>query len=184
VPREGTGRPAADRGRRRGRARRNGGRLVERGGRLDVVVAACDARRRRRVVGRNARGYGRRAVSIRVLGLDMEDTHPYSRNRHLLRVEALPVSGKRIVFCTFGSLGDLYPFLAIARELKRQGNTPVIATTPVYRSLVETEGLAFHPVRPDIDVNDPEILGRVMHPRTGGRYVVCDVLLPALHDSF
>ena len=123
-------------------------------------------------------------MTVRVLGLDMEDTHPYSRNRHLLRVEHHPVSGKRIVFCTFGSLGDLYPFLAIARELKRQGNTPVIATTPVYRSLVETEGLAFHPVRPDIDVNDPEILGRVMHPRTGGRYVVCDVLLPALHDSF
>jgi len=123
-------------------------------------------------------------VSVRVLGLDMEDTHPYSRNRHLLRVEALPVSGKRIVFCTFGSLGDLYPFLAVARELKRQGNVPVIATTPVYRPLVEAEGVLFQPVRPDIDVSDPEILARVMDPRTGGRYVIRDLLLPALHDSF
>lgn len=123
-------------------------------------------------------------MTVRVLGLDMEDTHPYSRNRHLLRVEHRPVSGKRIVFCTFGSLGDLYPFLAIARELKRQGNVPVIATTPVYRPLVEAEGVAFHAVRPDIDVSDPEILGRVMDPRAGGRYVVRDILMPALHDSF
>jgi len=61
---------------------------------------------------------------------------------------------------------------------------PVIATTPVYRPLVEAEGVAFCPVRPDIDVSDPEILRRVMHPRSGGRYVVCDLLLPALHDSF
>jgi UDP:flavonoid glycosyltransferase YjiC (YdhE family) len=114
----------------------------------------------------------------------MEDTHPYSRNRHLLRVEHRPVSGKRIVFCTFGSLGDLYPFLAIARELKRQGNVPVIATTPVYRSLVEAEGVAFHPVRPDLDVSDPEILARVMDPRTGGRYVVSEILMPSLRDSF
>ncbi|HKT58637.1 MAG TPA: glycosyltransferase [Gemmatimonadales bacterium] len=123
-------------------------------------------------------------MTIRVLGLDMEDTHPYSRNRHLLQMESRAVSGKRIVICTFGSLGDLYPFLAIARELKRQGNVPVIATTPVYRPLVEAEGVAFHPVRPDIDVSDPEILRRVMDPRSGGRYVVCELLLPALQDSF
>ena len=123
-------------------------------------------------------------MTVRVLGLDMEDTHPYSRNRHLLRVEHRPVTGKRILFCTFGSLGDLYPFLAIARELKRQGNVPVIASTRVYRPLVEAEGVAFHPVRPDIDVSDPEVLRRVMDPRTGGRHVVRDILLPALHDSF
>jgi rhamnosyltransferase subunit B len=123
-------------------------------------------------------------VTTRVLGLDMEDTHPYSRNRHLLRVGERHVTGKRIVFCTFGSLGDIYPFLAIARELRRQGNVPVIATTPVYRSLIEAEQVAFHPVRPDIDVNDPEILRRAMHPRTGGRYLIRDLILPTLQDSF
>jgi len=114
----------------------------------------------------------------------MEDSHPYSRNRHLLRLGDRQVTGKRIVFCTFGSLGDVYPFLAIARELRRQGNVPVIATTPVYRPLVEAEQVAFHPVRPDLDVNDPEILRRAMHPRTGGRYLIRDVILPSLQDSF
>jgi rhamnosyltransferase subunit B len=91
---------------------------------------------------------------------------------------------KRILFCTFGSLGDLYPFLALARELRRRGHGPVIATTPAYRRLVEAEGVEFRPVRPDLDVTDPEILRRVMDRRTGGRYVICDLLLPALRDSY
>jgi UDP:flavonoid glycosyltransferase YjiC (YdhE family) len=123
-------------------------------------------------------------VTVRVLGLEVDDSHPYARNRHLLQVGPRGATGKRIVFCTFGSLGDVYPFLALARELRRQGHTPVIATTPVYRRLVEAENVAFHPVRPDIDVTDPDILRRVMDRRTGGRYVVCDVILPALRQSF
>lgn len=94
------------------------------------------------------------------------------------------MNGKRIVFCTFGSLGDIYPFLALAREMKRQGHSPVIATTPVYRKLIEAEGVAFHPVRPDVDVSDPDILRRAMDRRTGGRYIVCDLILPALRESY
>ena len=34
----------------------------------------------------------------------------------------------RIVLNTFGSLGDLHPYLAVALELKRRGHHPVIAT--------------------------------------------------------
>lgn len=94
------------------------------------------------------------------------------------------MNGKRIVLCTFGSLGDIYPFLAIAEEMKRRGHSPVIATTPVYRSLIEGKGILFHPVRPDIDVSDPNILRRAMDRRTGGRYIVCDLILPALRESY
>ncbi len=72
------------------------------------------------------------------------------------------MTAKRIVFCTFGSLGDIYPFLALAQEMKRRGHSPVIATSPAYRGLIESENVAFHPVRPDLDVTDPEILRRVM----------------------
>ena len=42
-----------------------------------------------------------------------------------------------IVLSTYGSLGDLYPYLAIAVELKRRGNEVAIATSEVYRALVE-----------------------------------------------
>jgi len=94
------------------------------------------------------------------------------------------MSGKRIVFCTFGSLGDLYPLLALAREMKHRGHSPVVATSPAYRGLIESEKIAFHPVRPDVDISDPSILRRVMDRRTGGRYLFCDIILPALRDSY
>ena len=88
------------------------------------------------------------------------------------------------MFCTFGSLGDLYPLVALAREMKRRGHSPVVATSPMYRNLIGAEGLAFHPLRPDVDVSDPSILRRVMDRRTGGRYLFCDIILPALRDSY
>jgi rhamnosyltransferase subunit B len=92
--------------------------------------------------------------------------------------------GARVVFCTFGSLGDVYPYLALARELMRRGHAPAIATTPAYRKAVESEGVAFHPVRPDIDVCDPELLRRAMDLRNGGKYIFSQVLLPALRESY
>jgi hypothetical protein len=94
------------------------------------------------------------------------------------------MSGKRVVFCTVGSLGDLYPLLALAREMKHRGHLPVVATSPAYRKLIEAEKIAFHPVRPDVDISDPSILRRVMDRRTGGRYLFCDIILPALRDSY
>ena len=60
----------------------------------------------------------------------------------------------RIVMSTFGSLGDLYPHLAIARDLKRRGHRLRIANLAAYRDRVIAEGLDLHPVRPDIDPND------------------------------
>ena len=78
----------------------------------------------------------------------------------------MSMAGKRIVFCTFGSLGDLYPVLTLAREMKRRGHSPVIASSPVYRGVVEASGVAFHPVRPEIDVTDPHVLRRAMDRRT------------------
>lgn len=58
---------------------------------------------------------------------------------------------RKIVIATFGSLGDLNPFVALAHALKRQGFEPVIATSEFYRGWIEGEGLAFAPMRPDVD---------------------------------
>ncbi len=90
----------------------------------------------------------------------------------------------RIVLCTFGSLGDLHPIVALARELTRRGHSAVVATTPSYRARVEAAGVAFHPVRPDLDITDPSILRRAMHPRDGLRYILCELLMPYLRESY
>jgi rhamnosyltransferase subunit B len=68
--------------------------------------------------------------------------------------------------------------------MQRRGNSSVVATSPCYRSLIEREGVVFHPVRPDVDIADPAVLRRAMDLRTGARYILRDILFPALQDSY
>jgi rhamnosyltransferase subunit B len=91
---------------------------------------------------------------------------------------------KRIVFCTFGSLGDIHPVLSLAREMKRRGHSPVIAANAVYCQFIESEGVAFRPVRPDVDVSDPAILRRAMDRRNGARYIFGELILPRIRETY
>ncbi len=56
--------------------------------------------------------------------------------------------GKRVVLTTFGSLGDIHPFIAVAKALQRRGIEPVLAGIDLYRPKAEAEGIAYHEVRP------------------------------------
>lgn len=91
-----------------------------------------------------------------------------------------------IVFTTYGSLGDLHPYLAVALELQRRGHRATIATSERYREKIEALGLGFRPVRPDLPDFDeaPEIIAKVMDLKTGGEYLVREMLMPHLRDSF
>ena len=96
--------------------------------------------------------------------------------------------GNRTVLTTYGSLGDLHPYLAIALELKERGHQPVIATHELYRSKVEAEGLGFYSIRPDIASGNTEqaqeIIKRAMHPTDGTEYVIRELILPYLKNSY
>ena len=61
---------------------------------------------------------------------------------------------QRIVLTTFGSFGNLKPFIALARELQARGHQPMIATSAYYRNVVQTAGIPFHAVQPDLDPQD------------------------------
>ena len=63
-------------------------------------------------------------------------------------------SPKRVVLSTFGSFGDIHPYVAIALELKARGHVPVIATSEVYREKMNAIGIEFFPVRPDMPSYD------------------------------
>ena len=56
----------------------------------------------------------------------------------------------KILLATFGTLGDIYPFVAIAKALAARGLEPVIATPEMHRRTIEGEGLATTPIRPDM----------------------------------
>jgi len=93
---------------------------------------------------------------------------------------------KSIVLTTFGSYGDLHPYLAIALGLKARGHSPVIATSSVYQEKIESAGVQFRPLRPNLEelVIDPEIMRRVNHLRTGSEYVVRKIFMPHLRSTY
>lgn len=95
-------------------------------------------------------------------------------------------SGRRIVLTTFGSLGDLYPYIAIALGLQAQGHEAIIATTRHYRKRIEALGIGFRAVRPDgPDLNvDRDVIRRVMDARKGTEFVIHELLMPFVQESY
>ena len=96
-----------------------------------------------------------------------------------------PPQKRRILLATFGSLGDLHPYLALAMELKARGHEPLVATHGVYREKIEALGISFHAVRPDAPnvVGLPEIMKDFMHLKKGPEMVLRNWIIPALRDS-
>jgi UDP:flavonoid glycosyltransferase YjiC (YdhE family) len=95
---------------------------------------------------------------------------------------------KRIVISTFGSFGDVHPYIAIGLELKKRGYTPVIATSGVYREKMGAIGLEFFPVRPDVPgFDDPDevarVVGPVMDPKRGPE-AIGDLIIPHVRDIY
>src|SRR6185369_9332396 len=93
----------------------------------------------------------------------------------------------RIVLNTFGSFGDIHPYMALALELQSRAHKPVIATMEIYREKIEGAGLEFFPVRPNIPepkAQDSELIARIMEPKTGGRFLTEEVIFPAVGDSY
>ncbi|MFN8663286.1 MAG: glycosyltransferase [Thermomicrobiales bacterium] len=89
-----------------------------------------------------------------------------------------------VLLATYGSPGDLQPFLAVGLALEERGQPVIIATSEVYRERVGKLGLAFVPVRPDRDTQrpDPDFLERV---RRGERpaELFRDMFMPGLRES-
>ena len=95
-------------------------------------------------------------------------------------------SSKRIVLTTFGSLGDLHPYMALALGLRERGHRPVIATTSYYREKIEAEGIEFARVRPDFADKSKvkQLVREVLEMNGGPEAVIRRVVLPHLSDSY
>ena len=97
------------------------------------------------------------------------------------------IAGKRIVLTTFGSYGDIHPYLAIAAELRSRGHHPVIATSELYREKLVAGGFDFIPVRPHIpppQEQDPVMMEKVMNPKSGSSYLLNEMLFPYVRDGY
>jgi rhamnosyltransferase subunit B len=75
---------------------------------------------------------------------------------------------RRILITTWGSLGDLHPYVALALGLQSRGHEAILATGECYRQKIEALGIGFRAVRPDCAwVADPIVVRRLTHPRWG-----------------
>ncbi len=89
----------------------------------------------------------------------------------------------RIVLTSFGSFGDVNPYLGLGRALKARGHDVLLAVPGTYGEAVEREGLAHHAVRPDLDIHDRAFAARIMDPVRGTEVTFGEVLLPNLERT-
>ncbi|MBS0335437.1 MAG: glycosyltransferase [Proteobacteria bacterium] len=93
---------------------------------------------------------------------------------------------KRIVFCTIGSLGDLHPYIAIARALRARGHQAVIATTDRYRAAVLAAGIEYARLRPDeAEFGGLEaVAAKLFDPYRGPAYLVREMIMPHIREQY
>jgi len=92
----------------------------------------------------------------------------------------------RVVLATVGSLGDLHPYIAVARALLARGAHPVVATVPEYRADVEREGLEFAPVGPGFAAfgDYRELMKKIFDGPDGVEFIVRKMVMPHLRTAY
>lgn len=94
----------------------------------------------------------------------------------------------RILFTCFGSLGDLFPYLAVAKTLQERGHRVTLGSTALYRQQIEAESLRFTHLRCGLDLHtSPEavrhLLTRLFDPMRGGK-AITDEMMMQIGDTF
>jgi rhamnosyltransferase subunit B len=92
----------------------------------------------------------------------------------------------RFVLATAGSLGDLHPYVAVARALIQRGHRAVIAAAEDHRAPVEAAGVEFAPVRPRAsDIGDyQELVTRLFDVRRGPERLMRELVMPHLRPAY
>ncbi|MGP1664590.1 MAG: glycosyltransferase [Rhodanobacter sp.] len=91
----------------------------------------------------------------------------------------------RIVFATVGSLGDLFPFLAVGQALRRRGHHVTIATHAMHQAPIAQAGLSFADASGMLEPEDrAAFTARAFHPWRGPRFVVHDIAALDVRASY
>jgi len=93
----------------------------------------------------------------------------------------------RFVLATSGTHGDVNPYIGVAAELKNRGHYVTLATCASYQSKVQAEGLAFRPLRPDLNelMNSfPENSARGNSLKNGTEFILKTLVLPKSRETY
>jgi rhamnosyltransferase subunit B len=95
--------------------------------------------------------------------------------------------GLRLVIATLGSLGDLHPFVAVARALKARGHDPVMAVPEDHLAKCRAAGLtavrAFPSYRELLAAQGLDEAQSIRAVMQSSDYLIRRILLPALAES-
>lgn len=103
-----------------------------------------------------------------------------SQVKHSLR-------GKRIIITTYGSYGDVHPYMAIAIELQARGHRVAMAMSEGYRPKIEAEGIEFQALRPDVAINiyqDGPLIQALKECDRESEYAISYILMPHLRSTY
>ena len=89
----------------------------------------------------------------------------------------------KIVFATFGSLGDIHPKIALGIELKRRGHDVTVAAMEFYREKIGMTGLGFAPMAPHLDP-EADIAKDLMDQNTGTETILRHMIMPSLPQMY
>lgn len=90
----------------------------------------------------------------------------------------------KFVITSFGSYGDLNPYIGLGRALVARGHDVVLALPAHYIPHVEVAGLKGRAVRPDIDPNQRDVVRKIMDPLRGAEYLIRDLMMPLVEQSY
>ncbi|NEX20916.1 glycosyltransferase [Thiorhodococcus mannitoliphagus] len=91
----------------------------------------------------------------------------------------------RILFSTMGSLGDLYPYIAVAKHLLQRGHGAVIVTNGEHRASVERAGVEFVETAPiaNLQGDYQAAAERMLAARGGEEFLVRELVMPQLRET-
>ena len=91
---------------------------------------------------------------------------------------------RRVVITCWGSFGDVFPYIGLAKALIARGQRALLAAPAFYRASAAAEGVDFAAVGPDVDPDNRELIARIMDPAKGSEVVVREVVVGALPQTF
>ena len=84
----------------------------------------------------------------------------------------------RILLTSWGSHGDVDPYLALSHALRARGHEPVLAMPAFFRDVVERQGFAFREVGPDVRPDVTAFVRRIMDARRGSEWLLREAIVP------
>jgi rhamnosyltransferase subunit B len=90
----------------------------------------------------------------------------------------------KFLIVTFGSAGDVHPFIGIGRALKSRGHEVYIATNDYFEEVIGRAGLGFHAIGTKEDFLRLMLNADLWHPTRGVQFVAKESMAPSLEPTY